>query len=72
MTSGDGRAEWTKRWQAATSRLAAIRHAELSRVDVATFTMSMNDAFEAARHSAPVPTTSGLVIQQRMFAKKRV
>lgn len=72
MYSDDGRAEWTRRWQAASPRLAAIRLAELRRVDVAAFIVSMNDAFESARHSAPLPTTSGLVIQQRLFALRRV
>lgn len=71
MTSGDGRAEWTARWQAASPRLAAIRVAELRRVDVAAFIEGMSDAFEAARASAPVSMTSGLVAQQRLFARWR-
>ena len=71
MTSGDGRAEWTTRWRAASPRLAEIRLAELRRVDVTAFIESMGDAFEAARTSAPVPKTSGLVIQQRLFALRR-
>jgi len=71
MTMDDGRAEWTARWQAAAPRLAAIRVAELRTVDVAVFIGSMNDAFEAARASAPASTVSGLVEQQRLFARRR-
>lgn len=71
MTSTDGRAEWTARWLAAGPRLAAIRIAELGRVDVAAFIDSMSDAFEAARASASQSTTSGLATQQRLFAKRR-
>lgn len=67
----DGRAEWTARWQAAAPRLAIIRVAELRRVDVASFITSMSDAFEAARASSPVRTTSGLVTQQKLFAQRR-
>lgn len=71
MTSGDGRAEWTARWQAAAPRLAAIRVAELRRVKVSAFIECLDEAFHAAQASAPVSTTSGLVIQQRLFAKRR-
>lgn len=71
MTSGDGRAEWTARWQVATPRLAAIRTTELRRLDVAAFIACMSDAFEAAQAAASVSTTSGLVVQQRLFAKWR-
>lgn len=72
MSSDDGRAEWSLRWQAAGPRLAAIRVAELKRVNVATFIESMADAFEAARSAAAESTTSGLVIQQRLFGTRRV
>lgn len=68
--SDDGRAEWTARWQAAAPRLAAIRGAELRRVDVASFIASMSDAFEAARAICPVRSTSGLVAQQKLFAQR--
>ncbi|MEP6834163.1 MAG: hypothetical protein ABJB74_12245 [Gemmatimonas sp.] len=71
MTASDGRAEWTARWQAAAPRLAAIRVEELRRVDVSAFIESMSDAFAAAQASRPVSTTSGLVVQQLLFAKRR-
>lgn len=70
MTSDDGQREWAARWQAAAPRLAAIRVAELRIVNVASFIHSMSDAFEAARATAPVSTTSGLVEQQRLFARR--
>lgn len=71
MTSRDERAEWTARWQAAAPRLAEIRVAELRRVDLARFIESMNDALAAAQASAPAREISGLVIQQRLFARLR-
>lgn len=71
MTLDDGRAEWAARWVAAAPRLAAIRAQELEHVDVAAFIESMNGAFEAARSSSPVSTTSGLATQQRLFATLR-
>lgn len=72
MASDDGRAEWTLRWQAAGPRLAAIRVAELKHVNVVAFVESMSDAFEAARSAAAESTTSGFVIQQRLFGSLRV
>ena len=70
MTFDEGQREWAARWQAAAPRLAAIRVAELRIVNVASFIHSMSDAFEAARATAPVSTTSGLVEQQRLFARR--
>jgi hypothetical protein len=71
MTTDDGRAEWVDRWKAAAPKLAAIRAHELRHVDVAAFIEAMADAYAAARRAFPARSTSGLVIQQRTFAKLR-
>jgi len=71
MNSSDGRAEWTALWKAAAPRLKAIRAAELRCVDVAAFIDSMRDAYAAVQATTPERITSGLVEQQRLFAKWR-
>jgi hypothetical protein len=42
--------------------------AEIERTELAQFVGTMDDAFESAR-SVPAAQTSGLVIQQRLFAR---
>lgn len=62
-------AAWVRTWQAAGPRLEAIRQRELHQATIAGFLNSMSDAYRAAqRHAAP-SLTSGLVEQQRIFAK---
>jgi hypothetical protein len=61
-------ADWVERWKAAGPRLEAIRMAEIERTELAQFIGTMDDAFESAR-SVPAAQTSGLVIQQRLFAR---
>ena len=63
-------ATWVRVWQAAGPRLEAIRLQELQRTTVADFVASMSDAFRAALLHAEPRLTSGLVEQQRRFAKR--
>jgi hypothetical protein len=69
MDAHDQYAEWVARWRIAAPRLAAIRSAELRQVDVARFIGSMEDAFRAAQAAAAPRPTSGLIIQQQLFAR---
>lgn len=59
---------WANQWRKAAPELAAIRAGELRRVDVARFIDSMQDVYAVTRRSLPARSTSGLVIQQRLFA----
>jgi hypothetical protein len=63
-------ATWVRTWLAAGPRLEEIRRRELRQAGVEEFVRSMADAFEASVGVARV-TTSGLVEQQRLFARLR-
>jgi len=62
-------ATWVRVWQAAAPRLEAIRLKELHHTTVAEFVESMSDAYRAALLHGEPRLTSGLVEQQRLFAK---
>jgi hypothetical protein len=71
--SGMTRAEqaWIAAWRRAGPALERIRREELRRLDHRTVIASFDDAFLAInRHPRP-DTTSGLVEQQRLFARLR-
>lgn len=62
---------WVKTWREAAPRLEAIRHRELRELDAFTaisFLCGPADYREGSR--APKPT-SGLIEQQRLFARLR-
>jgi hypothetical protein len=60
---------WVRTWKEAGPRLEAIRRQELQNVDTASVIRSLSDAFVAANRTAPPRGTSGLVEQQRLFAR---
>ncbi len=63
--------QWVCRWQAAGPRLAELRRRELLLTDTKRSLLNLADAFESCRlHHRPTPT-SGLVIQQTLFARLR-
>lgn len=63
--------QWVLRWQAAGPKLAELRRRQLPRTDTKQSLLNLADAFESCRlHYRPSPT-SGLVIQQRLFARLR-
>ena len=62
---------WVRVWREAGPRLEAIRRDELRNVDVAAVVRALEDAFDAAVRMAPVAMTTGLVEQQRLFARLR-
>jgi hypothetical protein len=62
---------WARTWSEAAPRLAEIRRRELETVHVAEVVRSLSDAFEASIRSIEPSSTSGLVEQQRLFARLR-
>jgi hypothetical protein len=61
--------QWLAAWQAAGPVLDQLRIAEIRKADTALAIEMLADAFESTRlHNPPAPT-SGLVEQQRFFAR---
>jgi hypothetical protein len=63
--------QWVQRWQAVGPKLDELRLRELPHTDTQQSLLNLADAFESCRlHYRPLPT-SGLIEQQRLFARLR-
>jgi len=62
---------WIEDWRAAGPVLESVRAEAIQQSDTAAAIEQLSDAFESARREWPAPTTSGLVEQQRLFARLR-
>jgi hypothetical protein len=60
---------WVETWRVAGEALARVKRDELARLDTAQCLSQLADAFEHALRHAGSTTTSGLVEQQRIFAR---
>jgi len=63
--------QWLRNWQEADPVLERLRNEAIRNTDTAAAIEQLSDAFESARLHWTPPTTSGLVEQQRWFAKLR-
>jgi len=63
--------QWVRNWEAAAPVLERLRDEAIRNSDTATAIEQLSDAFESARRHWPAPATSGLVEQQRLFARLR-
>jgi hypothetical protein len=62
---------WVRNWEAVGPVLARLRGEAIRNTDTAAAIEQLSDAFESARLHYQPPLTSGLVEQQRLFAKLR-
>jgi len=62
---------WVGNWKAVGPVLERLRAEAIRRSDTAAAIEQLSDAFESARRHCSMPTTSGLVEQQRLFARLR-
>jgi len=63
--------QWIRNWEEAAPVLKRLRNEAIRNTDTATAIEQLSDAFESARRQWTPPTTSGLVEQQRLFARLR-
>ncbi len=63
--------QWVRNWQVAGPVLERLRNEAIRNTDTAAAIEMLSDAFESARLHWTPPTTSGLVEQQRWFARLR-
>jgi hypothetical protein len=63
--------QWVRNWEVAGPVLEGLRAEAIRRTDTATAIEQLSDAFESARRQCVPPATSGLVEQQRLFARLR-
>ena len=63
--------QWVRNWQATGPVLERLRAEAIRNADTAAAIEQLSDAFESARRQCPPATTSGLVEQQRWFARLR-
>lgn len=63
--------QWIRNWEAAGPVLEGLCAEAIRRTDTAAAIEQLSDAFESARRHWSAPTTSGLVEQQRLFARLR-
>jgi hypothetical protein len=63
--------QWIRNWEAVGPVLARLRDEAIRNTDTATAIEQLSDAFESAQRHWHAPTTSGLVEQQRLFARLR-
>jgi len=63
---------WLAGWQTAGPVLERLRAEAIRNSDTAIAIEQLSDAFESALRHYPPPTTSGLVEQQRIFARLRL
>jgi len=63
--------QWLRNWEEAAPVLERVRDEAIRNSDTAKAIEQLSDAFESARRHWTPPTTSGLVEQQRWFAKLR-
>ena len=62
---------WVENWRQAGPELERLRAEEIRNSDTAAAIEQLSDAFESARREWSAPATSGLVEQQRLFARLR-
>jgi hypothetical protein len=62
---------WIHDWEAVAPTLDRLRGAAIRNADTAAAIEQLSDAFESARRQWRPPATSGLVEQQRWFARLR-
>lgn len=62
---------WVETWQSAGPALERIKRADLARLVTTDALAELADAFDLAVRRACPTTTSGLVEQQRLFARLR-
>ena len=63
--------KWVRTWQAAGPLLAEIERRELEQMTEEEWQQAVADVLSVIPPDAEVPTTSGLVEQQKWFAKLR-
>jgi hypothetical protein len=63
--------QWLRNWEEAAPVLERLREEAIRSADTAAAIEQLSDAFESARLHFPPATTSGLVEQQRLFARLR-
>jgi hypothetical protein len=63
--------QWIRNWEEAAPVLERLRDEAIRHSDTAAAIEQLSDAFESARLHWSPPTTSGLVEQQRLFARLR-
>jgi hypothetical protein len=63
--------QWVRNWETVGPVLARLRDEALPDTDTAAAIEMLSDAFESARLHWTPPATSGLVEQQRWFARLR-
>jgi hypothetical protein len=63
--------QWIRNWEEAAPMLERLRNEAIRNTDTAAAIEQLSDAFESARRHWTPPTTSGLVEQQRLFARLR-
>lgn len=62
---------WVENWRQADRQLERLRAEEIRNSDTTAAIEQLSDTFESARRQWKPPTTSGLVEQQRLFARLR-
>lgn len=65
------RAKWVETWKRAAPKLKEIHNQELVAVDTMSALKILEPAFASALRLQPIRLTSGMVIQQRLFARLR-
>ena len=63
--------QWVRNWEAVAPLLEELRAEAIRNSDTAAAIEQLSDAFESARRHWSPPATSGLVEQQRWFARLR-
>jgi hypothetical protein len=63
--------QWIRNWKEAAPVLERLREEAIRNTDTAKAIEQLSDAFESARLHWKPPATSGLVEQQRLFARLR-
>ena len=63
--------QWVLRWQAVGPKLTELRRCELPLTDTKQSLLNLADAFESCRLCRRPSPTSGLVVQQALFARLR-
>lgn len=63
---------WAAQWRAAGPALAQVRAAELQHVDLWRVADELEEAFWARLRAEPQSAATGLIEQQRVFARARV
>ena len=63
--------QWVAGWKRASERIIALKKKDLLCVETSQVIEDLNDAFESALLHAAPSTTSGLVLQQKLFMKAK-